>query len=293
MKDKSLTTVVMTKGEAEECVRAIRDVSHKMRELLVDLYERDGWKVLGYESFSECAEQEFGSSTAYIYRQLAVGSLEKRLPIGEVGDNKESHMRPLLTILKDDNMREEAWHLAHAISREPTAKTFEGAAYSVLVSSAEDDVPILVQRMEAGELSPHAAYSILQIVHGESVDTELKHVCSHVTDPMLAPMLRRLYYEDADTWSEILSTGCIPSAMGDQIPLADANAQTLKAYLYVASNEHRAVAVEQNRGYWDSVNDAVAMILVEARKARACSETLGCALDEYDAIVSKEVVNIE
>ncbi len=292
MKEQALVVVTMTKIEAEECVRAIRDVSHRMRELLVALYERDGWRSLGYESFAACAQQEFGNSAAYVYRQLAVGSLEKRLPIGDVGDNKESHLRPLLTILKDDSMREEAWHLAHAMSPDPTAKTFEGAAYHVLVSSA-DGVPVLIQRMKDGELSPHAAYSILQTALSAGSTDELKHVCSHISDPMLAPMLRRLHYEDADTWGEILSTGCIPSAMGDQVPLAEANVQTLKAYLYVASNEHRAVAIEQNRAYWDSVNDAVASVIAEARKARACSDTLSLAIDKYDAVIDKEVNDLE
>ena len=175
MKEQSLTVVVMTKDEADECVRAIRSASHVIRELLIDLHERDGWRVLGYESFAACVQQEFGGSAAYMYRQLAVGSLEKRLEIGGIGDNRESHLRPLLTILKDDAMREEAWNLAHAMSATPTAKTFEGAAYSVLVASAEGDVPILVNRMRSGELSPQAAYAIWRTIGGSTVPPELKH----------------------------------------------------------------------------------------------------------------------
>ncbi len=293
MKEQSLVTLLMTRKEAEKCVRDIRCASSTIRELLIDLHDREGWRALGYESFSGCAQQEFGSSTAYIYRQLAVGSLEQRLEIGDVGDNKESHLRPLLTILKEDSMREEAWHLAHAMSPAPTAKIFEGAAYSVLVSSAETEMPILVSRMRAGEISPQTAYSILRTVGGRAIPDELKHVCSFISDPALTPMLRRVYYDDSDTWNEIVATGCIPSAMGEQVPVELANVQTLRAYLYVDANEHRAVMVERSREYWDTVNDAVAIIIAEARKARACSDTLSAAIDGYDAIVGKEVGTVD
>jgi hypothetical protein len=288
MKDNAIATVVMTKEEAETCVSEIRSMSHKLRELLVTLYEREGWKALGYESFADCAKQEFGNSAAYMYRQLASGTLEKRLPIGDIGDNKESHLRPLITILKDDDMREEAWHLAHALTHEPTAKTFEGAAYTVLVSSMEDDLPMLVHRMRHGEVSSHAAYSIALIARDKPDD--FKHVCSAISDPSLAPMLRRVYYDNSDTWAEILATGCIPSATGDQVPLGLANAQSLKAYLYVASDEHRVASIEKNRGKWNIVQGAADNVIAEARKARACSEPLSKAIEKYDE-ASKEVNN--
>lgn len=286
---KELQVVVMTKEEAEECVTEIRHASHRMRELLVDLYERDGWKALGYESFADCAQQEFDASVAYMYRQLAVGELEKRLPIGDIGDNRESHLRPLITTLKDDDMRVEAWNLAYAMEKSPTASTFQNAAYTVAMSNMVEELPILVGRMKAGDVSPRSAYSIAQIISGDSVSEELKYVCSHITDPALAPMLRRISYEDSDTWAEILATGCIPTVVGEQTPIGEANAQTLKSYLDVASNEHRAAAVASRKDYWDMLNAAIDHVIDEARKAASCSESLEQALKEYDAIASKEV----
>ena len=290
---KELATIVMTKEEAESCVRQIRDTSHKMRELLLDLYDRDGWKALGYESFTDCIKQEFAGGMAYMYRQLAAASMEKRLPIGEIGDNKESHLRPLLTILDNDPMRMDAWYLAHAMSSDPTAKVYEGAAYSVLMLGMEDELPTLVTRMQAGIVSPQSAYAISKIASGEGVPDELKHVCSYITDPALAPMLRSICYNNTDTWQEILATGYIPSATGDQIPIAEANAQSLKSYLYVAGDEHKAAAIERNREHWDMVNAAMQKIIAEAREARSCSPALSSALDEYDALTNKEVVDIE
>ena len=75
MSTEVTTTVLMTKDEARECVNAIIRCLNDARELVLDLYEREGWRALGYASWRECVTAEFPQySQSYLYRQLEAGS---------------------------------------------------------------------------------------------------------------------------------------------------------------------------------------------------------------------------
>jgi len=115
-------------------------------------------------------------------------------------------------------------------------------------------------------------------------------VCSRISDPALAPMLRRLYYDESETWAEIYATHHIPSALEEQIPLGQATANSLRAYLSIASNEHRAVALESSSAYREKLRHAIHGVLYEARKSRACSVDLSRAIDIYDLVIQEKEV---
>ena len=262
---KELQTIMMSKEEAEICVREIRHMSGMIRANVVELYEREGWRVLDYDTFADCVQQEFGKSAAYMYRQLATGVAEKRLPIGDIGFNRESHMRPLLTMLSDDEDIVRAWELAYALSDAPTADEFRNAASCVIVYDNADRYPELVRRLRVGDLSASHAYEMLNYMKASSMPDELANIMSTVSDPKLVPMLNRMYNEDTETWQEIVQTGCIPSALEEQIPLSQASASNLRAYLSVASNEHAAAAIAGSRAYWDALKEATDNVITEAR----------------------------
>jgi hypothetical protein len=62
MKTTTVATI-MSKPEAQKCISEIKSIyaeSHRaITARLLDLRDREGWRSLGYGSFSECAEIEF------------------------------------------------------------------------------------------------------------------------------------------------------------------------------------------------------------------------------------------
>ena len=280
--------VLFSADEARQTIDQIKESITNTRKLLIDFYEREGWKSLGYLTFELCIEVEFAKSVSYIYRQLWAGLTEKRLPIGEVGDNKESHLRKLSTILgKNDEQIERAWITAMAISDTPTADVFDHAAKLVWVQD-NCDLPTVRTRMINGHITPDSAYKITKSLVGKPDD--LVNVCQQVRDPALLPMLYRIYHEDSDTWQEIALTNHIPS-VDDQIPIDEASPQNLKAWLIVSSNEHRAAAIEENRKRYQLIRERTELVIHEARLIAkdypVTSAKLRMAIKEYDDAIRR------
>ncbi len=76
--------ILMTEGEARAAVAAVRCHFESARQQLLGLYEREGWRALGYDSWRACVVAEFGQSQAHLYRLLEAARLERDFsPIGE------------------------------------------------------------------------------------------------------------------------------------------------------------------------------------------------------------------
>jgi hypothetical protein len=104
-----LSENIMSVQEARECITRINSNLIDTRTLILDLYERQGWKALGYKNWRECAVTEFNQSQQYLYRQLEAAKAEKNIsPIGE--KIPESQLRPL-THLEPEQQRE-VWQKA-------------------------------------------------------------------------------------------------------------------------------------------------------------------------------------
>ena len=69
--DEAQVLAPMTKDEARQCVDAINNHLSEARELIYDLYTRDGWKALGYRNWTDCVENEFPMSSRNVWRELA------------------------------------------------------------------------------------------------------------------------------------------------------------------------------------------------------------------------------
>jgi hypothetical protein len=80
--------------------------------LFFDLYEREGWSALGYQSWRECVVAEFKQGQAYLYRQLKAAQTEK--VISPKGENSipEKQLRPLTKLKGDPEAQREAWQKA-------------------------------------------------------------------------------------------------------------------------------------------------------------------------------------
>lgn len=102
---------LMTEKEARQCVKAIKDHLSEARAKLVELYEREGWRALGYPSWRQCVLSEFEQHQSQLYRLLAAGLVEREIsPTGEIGHIPERQLREL-TALDDPLLRKAAWEV--------------------------------------------------------------------------------------------------------------------------------------------------------------------------------------
>jgi hypothetical protein len=96
----------MTSEEAQTCVTEINKNIRHTRILLLDLYEREGWKALGYKNWRECVTVEFKQHQSYLYRQLEAAKAERNilsvLDHALMSEIPESHLRPLASLSSSD-----------------------------------------------------------------------------------------------------------------------------------------------------------------------------------------------
>lgn len=88
----------MTAEEARAATEAIKSGLIELRQLLLDVYERDGWKALGYINFVQYAQTEFDYSKSHAYRLIDAATVERNLRFSPIGENRqipESHLRAL------------------------------------------------------------------------------------------------------------------------------------------------------------------------------------------------------
>jgi site-specific DNA-methyltransferase (adenine-specific) len=87
----------MDADEARACVAAVNRHLDGARRSLLELYERQGWRALGYASWRDCVVAEFHQSQAHLYRQLTAARLEREIsPAGEFPSLlAERHLREI------------------------------------------------------------------------------------------------------------------------------------------------------------------------------------------------------
>jgi hypothetical protein len=104
-------TVQMSRAEAESLVVLIRHNLSDTRQSLLRLYEGEGWRVLGYQSWRACVVQEFGESERKLYRLLEAAAVESSLGFDNLTKPlPESHLRELSKI--DESERREVYETA-------------------------------------------------------------------------------------------------------------------------------------------------------------------------------------
>jgi hypothetical protein len=125
--------------EARECVDKIKSNMNNVRELVLVLYEREGWTALGYKNWRECVTAEFRQSENYLYRQLEVAQVEKNiLPMGKTADQiPERQLRPLVSLRDNPAAQREAWK--KAVETAPEGKV-TAAHVSKVVNELTGDI---------------------------------------------------------------------------------------------------------------------------------------------------------
>jgi site-specific DNA-methyltransferase (adenine-specific) len=139
---------LMTPDEARACWDGIKADIRGLRARLIDFYEREGWKALGYSSWRECVASECGRSQSYLYRQLEAARIEREIsPVGEIGRIPEGPLRELAGKDKTPDGRRAAW--ARAISTAP-----DGKPTAQLVRRAVDELSPKGESPDAGSTLP-------------------------------------------------------------------------------------------------------------------------------------------
>lgn len=127
----------MTGDEARQIVDRIKGHLNEARRLIYDLYQREGWRAMGYGSWRECVVAEFEQGENMLYRQLQAAEVEFILfdNCQKVGEIPEGQLRPLAPLRNDPDAVREAWNLANErTDGQPTGRDVQEAVDEVLES---------------------------------------------------------------------------------------------------------------------------------------------------------------
>jgi hypothetical protein len=102
----------MTATEARYYVDEIKSHVGKARVMLLELYEREGWRALGYNNWRECVDAEFPQNQRYLYYQLQAAVTERNICTMVQNDSPipERQLRPLASLPPE--VQAEAWQRA-------------------------------------------------------------------------------------------------------------------------------------------------------------------------------------
>jgi hypothetical protein len=143
--------------EAREAVDQINSNMNNVRYLVLDLYEREGWVALGYQSWRECVTAEFQNSQAYLYRQLEAAQTEKVIsPIGEKIEIPESQLRPLTKLKDNPEQQREAWQ--KAVETAPEGKVTAAHVSKVVKEITGEQPKPYILKQSQPTIPEHAVY---------------------------------------------------------------------------------------------------------------------------------------
>jgi hypothetical protein len=108
-------TKQMTAAEAETCIASIGNHLNTALLEAKRLYDGQGWRALGYDSFAQCMRERLGVQKAQAYRLLQAAQVKVNLidesPIGDSSIIPESQLREL-AILETAEQQRTAYSLA-------------------------------------------------------------------------------------------------------------------------------------------------------------------------------------
>src|SRR4051812_9262733 len=93
----------MTAREARALANKIKQHIDDARDLLLELYESRGWRSLGYKSWKQCVEIEFGQARSSLHYQLEAAKVAKEIEATGVqnlntAEIPDSHLRVLAPV---------------------------------------------------------------------------------------------------------------------------------------------------------------------------------------------------
>lgn len=153
----------MTETEARYYVDEIKSHVGKARAMLLDLYEREGWRALGYSSWRECVTGEFGKGQSYMYYQLQAAQVERNISTIVENDKPipEGQLRPLTSLPPE--MQVQAWR--QAVDTAPEGKITAAHVQAVVAEMQEREILEAAKRIQAEKREQRRAERIEIITH--------------------------------------------------------------------------------------------------------------------------------
>jgi hypothetical protein len=142
MNNENLCTLPdMTFDEAQTKHNQLKSLHSAMRLLLLEMRDRKGWLALGFESWEQYGEQEWGFTRQHLNR-LATSAYIQNLvePIGSE-EIPESQLRPLTSV--PDDAKIEIWQQVKSEHEKVTAKVVQDAVddWKARNVTVADDLP--------------------------------------------------------------------------------------------------------------------------------------------------------
>jgi hypothetical protein len=265
--DTIIIEKVMTPQEAERCLQQIRDKTAELKDLVYELWSREGWRALGYDSFHACIQDRMGKSASTLYRLKDVKEFELMLlERGEDEQAKSSHVREYRK-LPDANTQFQAYQRAREIAqqegkKQPTAENAREAVVQVQNELAIQNSPyrLIEHQWRTAVLTVHQALRMVRLL--DAVQTPLRAsvltlMGKHgLTDPELIPLMardlaRQNTQDPSRVMQELLETGCV-----NGVPLKDAKARDYHQAKRASQWERRQEQEEAERrkkireGHW-------------------------------------------
>jgi len=252
-------TVLMTRQEAEECISIIKASLADARKHALDLYQREGWRALGYLSFKECAEAEFGRSYQHLYRLKDAALIEQDLRESSAGEwlpatVPERHLRALKTALTTPEARSEAYILAQDAAKAEgeavTERHVQKAVEIVKAKQVASRYAVIGHMVAMGEVTAFEGAAMSQHIdrlkpkiRGDVMQVIAQH---GLTCPDLVPNIGQMFDRSPQTPSKTLAT-ILATGHVAGVPLRKATMTDLVRAGWEASYEHAAERIEQQR----------------------------------------------
>lgn len=132
----------MTLEEAQTVHQQLKSLETQMRKMLLEMRDRKGWRVLGYESWEQYGAKEWGYSRQHLNRLATAAYLQNVVEPKGSTEIAETHLRPL-TALPDDEIRKQVWEEVKNKNEKVTAKAVQEAVSEWKAENAvsPDEVP--------------------------------------------------------------------------------------------------------------------------------------------------------
>lgn len=93
---------LMTRSEALQAIEEINSSLNRIRALLVELDERQGYAALGFENISQLMQSDlFSKARSTLQKELQAGRIERYYLNVPIGTLPEAHFRPLAKVKPD------------------------------------------------------------------------------------------------------------------------------------------------------------------------------------------------
>jgi hypothetical protein len=263
------TTLIppLTETEARALITAIRAdiaeigrIEQSARAKLLRLKNTDGWRVLGYASFKDMAQAEFGISWQHAYRLIGAEELQNELLLIAPDDTPiiipETHARELKQ-LADAPARLEAFQRAKnlAMSEGGTSvklRHTQAAVQAVKAAASASKYAVIWQAERSGEIGADTAQRLthlLDMLKPKAVIAPLMQLIAQhrMFNPDLLPVFGKMFERQmqGDT-SKVLETALATGCLGN-VPLAKATPTDLRQAQQEAQSEHISESLEQQR----------------------------------------------